>query len=78
MRTTLTIDDDVLLAAKELARRQRRSAGSIISELARRALTMPVENHPSDTAFLGFEPLPRGCGVVTNESVDQIREEEGI
>jgi len=31
MRTTLDIDDDVLQAAKELARRERKTAGAMIS-----------------------------------------------
>jgi hypothetical protein len=35
MRTTLDIDDDVLLAAKELARAQGQTAGRVINELAR-------------------------------------------
>ncbi len=39
MRTTLQIDDDVLLAARELAAGERRSLGTVISELARRGLT---------------------------------------
>lgn len=38
MRTTLTIDDDVLAAAKGLAERQRSSVGEVISALARQAL----------------------------------------
>lgn len=41
MRTTLTIDDDVLTAAKAIARQQGRSAGEVVSELARRALRRP-------------------------------------
>jgi hypothetical protein len=39
MRTTLDIDDDVLEAAKILARQSDRTAGAVLSELARRALT---------------------------------------
>ena len=39
MRTTLDIDEDVVLAARELAAEGRRSLGSVISELARRGLT---------------------------------------
>ncbi|HUP25435.1 MAG TPA: antitoxin, partial [Thermoanaerobaculia bacterium] len=38
MRTTLDIADDVLLAVKERARRERRSAGEVLSDLARQAL----------------------------------------
>ncbi len=38
MRTTLDIDDDVLQAAKELAKSRRTTTGQVLSELARRAL----------------------------------------
>jgi hypothetical protein len=81
MRTTLDIDDDVLAAAKELARRERKSAGQVISELARRALTAPEAGAPTarePAAFYGFRPIgPRGA-VVTNELIDRLRDEEGL
>jgi hypothetical protein len=38
MRTTLTIDDDILRAAKTLAAQKGVSVGSVISSLARRGL----------------------------------------
>ena len=38
MRTTLDLDDDVLQAAKELARRQRLSAGQVVARPLRQAL----------------------------------------
>lgn len=38
MRTTLSIDDDVLAAAKELAASGNKSVGDVISSLARNAL----------------------------------------
>ena len=41
MRTTLSIDDDVLLAAKAIAGQQGRSLGEVVSELARRSLKRP-------------------------------------
>ncbi|MFT4103291.1 MAG: CopG family transcriptional regulator [Burkholderiaceae bacterium] len=44
MRTTLDIADDVLFAAKELARREKKSLGQVISELARRAFTLPAQD----------------------------------
>jgi hypothetical protein len=77
MRTTLDIDDDVLAAAKELSRRQRRSAGAVISDLARRALTGAVDKQPADgDNFFGFRPLPRrSATVVTNEQIDKLRAE---
>jgi hypothetical protein len=38
MRTTISIDEDVLQAARALATTQRRSLGRVISDLARRGL----------------------------------------
>lgn len=76
MRTTLRIDDDVLLAAKERARKEGRSVGDVLSELARESLTR--HNHPDDAteSFLGFEPLPPRGPAVSNELIDRLREEE--
>ncbi len=42
MRTTLDIADDVLAAAKAIAREQRKTTGEVVSELARTALRKPV------------------------------------
>lgn len=77
MRTTLDIDSDVLEAAKSLARRSRRSAGAVISELARHALTAPRAATPGKaarTTIGGFEPFASRGGVVTNEQIDRLRE----
>ena len=79
MRTTLDIDDDVLQAAKELARRERKTAGRILSELARRGLTEAKDTSKGRTAkaaFLGFHPFARRGTIVTNEMIDRLREEE--
>ena len=51
MRTTLQLDDDVLAAARVLARQRRVSLGVVISELSRRALVAPphvLETSPGD------------------------------
>ena len=74
MRTTVDLDEDVLLAVKHRARAEHRSAGAVLSELARQALT--VAPAASAESFLGFRPLPKRGGVVTNELIDQLREEE--
>ncbi len=42
MRTTLTIDDDVLVDARQLAAAEHRSLGSVISSLARQSLA-PIQ-----------------------------------
>lgn len=78
MRTTLDIDADVLEAAKVLGRRSRRSAGAVISELARQALTSPrraaTGKAPARPTVGGFEPFASRGGVVTNEQIDRLRE----
>jgi hypothetical protein len=49
MRTTLDIDDDVLQTAKEMAAKEKRSAGAVISDLARRGFhSNPT---PATTSF---------------------------
>jgi hypothetical protein len=44
MRTTLDIGDDVLQAAKELARREGRTAGEVLTDLARKGLAPPASS----------------------------------
>ncbi|MCC6870381.1 MAG: CopG family transcriptional regulator [Burkholderiales bacterium] len=79
MRTTLDIDDDVLLAAKERVRRERTTAGQVISALARSALTdtPPPFTLTKTEAFHGFRPFTEGRNVVTNEHVNKLREDDG-
>lgn len=76
MRTTLSIDDDVLAAARERAAREGTSVGAVVSQLARAALTGRVSAAPaSGESFHGFEPFPSRGAVVTNELIDQLRED---
>ena len=75
MRTTLDIADDVLQAAKDRARRERKTAGEVISELARSALTQaPRSEEPK--ARYGLRPFPRRGGIVSNELIDTLREDD--
>lgn len=78
MRTTLDIADDVLQAAKELARRQNKTAGEVISELARSGLTAPqptAMKAKEPASHYGIRPFPRrGNALVTNELVNKLRE----
>jgi hypothetical protein len=77
MRTTLDIDDDVLQAAKERARRDRKTTGEVISQLARSALTAPPPGRVGDPEpVYGFRPFPRRGGIVTNERIDKLREDD--
>jgi hypothetical protein len=68
-RTTLDIDDDVMLAARELAAGGGRSIGAVVSELARRGLTparvdstgrLPVILSPPDAPPITPEMVRRG------------------
>ncbi|MEP7067677.1 MAG: hypothetical protein ABI789_00490 [Usitatibacter sp.] len=79
MRTTLDIADDVLQAAKERARRENRTAGEVISELARAALTAPpakTTKAAEPRSHYGIRPFPKRGGVVTNELVNRLREDD--
>ena len=75
MRTTLDIDDDVLQAAKELAAREQKTAGKLISEWARRGLRGPAGRGSEPVVSNGFEVLPAEGRLVTNELVRQVLEE---
>ena len=74
MRTTLTIDDDILMAAKALATAQNQSVGEIISALARQGLR---SEKPAATVRNGIPLLTLGekAMPVTLETVNQLRDE---
>lgn len=80
MRTTLNIDADVLTAAKELARRERKTAGECVSELIREALRQRSAERPdpSEREVYGFRAIPAGGAVVSNALVNELREDLGI
>ncbi|MGH3505194.1 MAG: DUF2191 domain-containing protein, partial [Nocardioidaceae bacterium] len=64
MRTTLTIDDDVLHDARDIAATERRSLGDVISALARRSLA-PVEITHLD-GYPVFD-VPRDAPTITTD-----------
>ena len=71
MRKTLDIDDDLLAAVEKLAKREALSLDAMFSALLRQSL--PQEPVPE----FGFRPFPKRGGVVTNELIDQLREQAG-
>jgi hypothetical protein len=73
LRTTLDIDEDVLIAARELAGLERRSLGSVISELARRGLT-PARVASEDG--LPVIRVPAGTPPITPEMVRRALDED--
>ena len=78
MRTTLDIDTDVLHAARELARRERKTLGVVVSDLARQGLTQPVRavGAAEPPAVHGFRPFASRGTVVTNEVIDNLRDDD--
>jgi hypothetical protein len=75
MRTTLDIDDDVLEAAKELGKAQKKTAGQVMSDLVRTALTRGANRQRTDEYRGGFRLLPRSGKVVTPEMVERLLDE---
>lgn len=102
MRTTLDLDDDILQAAKELARAEGKTMGQLVSEWARSGLhhssgvwqvrdvvseksndhktpeQMAYEHAKEQLAQIGIVPIPSRGGVVTNEVVRRILDDEGL
>ncbi len=80
MRTTLDLDEPVLEAIKEIARRERKSAGTVASELIRRALTQTAAAVKEPAASYGFRPFPATADEphVTDDEVNRLREDLGI
>jgi len=76
MRTTLDIEEDVLFAAKDLARREKKTAGQVISDLARKGLagTEAVTAH-EPKAIYGLRPFPREGRIVSNDLINKLRED---
>ncbi|RJF87953.1 CopG family transcriptional regulator [Oleomonas cavernae] len=73
MRTTLAIDDDVLIAAKAIARQQHKSIGEVVSDLARRALHRPQA--PAVRNGIPLLPVRDTQAVVTLDIVNTLRDE---
>jgi len=76
MRTTLDIEEDVLFAAKDLARREKKTAGQVISELARKGLAgAEALTAREPKAIYGFRPFPKKGRIVSNELINKLRED---
>jgi hypothetical protein len=73
MRTTVDLEEDVLLAAKEIARQRDITVGQVLSDLARQTLTRRVS--VSTKHGLPVFPVQAGAGVVTLELVNHFRDE---
>ena len=73
MRTTLDLEEDVLLAAKEIAKQRGSTVGRVLSDLVRQALTR--QTPVSIKHGLPLFPVQPDAGVVTLEMVNHLRDE---
>jgi hypothetical protein len=87
MRTTLNIADDVLVAAKEIAQREKKSMGQVMTELARKELAVgayqpqTVQAVPQGSECLtqfGIQPLSSRGAVISYELIERLRDAEGV
>ena len=68
------------MSAKEIARRENKTAGRVVSDLVRRALTSasteagPVRAREPGGGY-GFRPFAARGKLVTNETIDRLRDE---
>ena len=73
MRTTLDLEEDVLLAAKEIARQRGVTIGKVMSDLARQALLQKVAG--TTRHDLPIFPIQPDARIVTLELVNHLRDE---
>jgi len=73
MRTTITIDDDLLAAAKSVARTRCVPVGTVISELARKGLKSSARTRRKSD-FPVFS-IPSGAHPITLEDVKKAEDE---
>lgn len=71
MRTTLTIDDDVLSAARTIARRQHKSVGEVISALVRTGLRLEA---PASRNRVPLLSISNPSAMVTLKQVNALRD----
>ena len=74
MRTTLNLDDDVLRAAKALARERGDSLGTVVSDLVRKGLR-PPGTFAYESDFPVFQ-VREDAPPLTPEMVDRALEDE--
>lgn len=75
MRTTLSIDDDILAAARALAEAGGRSLGEVISDLARKGLRPAPPAPASHRNGIPLMPIRAGSSSATLELVNRLRDE---
>jgi hypothetical protein len=75
VRTTLDIDDELLLTIKEMARQRKTTAGSMVSSLLREAL-QPKSFKLAYRDGVPLLPRRENAPMVTSELVNRLRDED--
>ena len=79
MRTTLSIDDDVLNAAKHEALRRNATLSEVATDLIRAGLRSGTEPTAKPAATVGrFAILPPRDEIISPEHVRKLMEQEGV
>ena len=73
MRTTIDVDDDILMAAKEISRQRGVTIGKVISDLARQAMTRTTA--AASRSGIPLFPVQPDAGPITLDLVNQLRDE---
>ena len=77
MRTTLSLDNDILVIVKEMAVQQGKSAGEVVSSLVRKALAPPTAGVAGRTRNgVPLLPVIPGAERPTLELINRLRDEE--
>jgi hypothetical protein len=76
MRTTLSIDDHLLAAAKEKARRRGYTLGHLVEDALRRELADPADRDvPPVPVFRGGRGPRRGVDLRSNRAIAELLDE---
>jgi hypothetical protein len=73
MRTTLTVDDHLLAAAKDRARERGQSLGQVVEDALRRELVEPSRAKPLEVpVFRGGDGPVAGVDLTSNRAVREV------
>ena len=78
MRTTLNLDEDVLLLARQVAQRERLSLGEAVSRLARNGANRPPTPLRTQPPKGRFALLGARDEVITPAHIRELMDSEGI
>ena len=79
MRTTLTLDDDVFVVARQRAQRERISLGEAVSRYVRDALRAGAQVSAAPVPMRSkYSVLPARDEIITTDYVRRLMEQEGI